>query len=405
MDWLFLAITIPFLIFLLAGVIYFYGREINIDVSHSLSNVRIFENDNVEVTLNIKNNGGIINYLEIFDTLPEKVKIEKNSNYFLTNLRSGEEVTIKYELCCPIRGHYKIGPIKFRVGDYLGLFYKEKTVDNVADLTVIPKIEEISDISVKGKVNPYPGIMQAKRAGIGTEFFGVRKYISGDTFKRINWKSYARWNNLMVNEYEMESTTDVIIILDARKVQGIGTITKNPLEYGVKAAVAVASHFLKRRDRVGLIAYGKTGGKLRWIYPESGKKQLYKIIREIVEIQPQGDFSLNGTINTALTHMLPKKSLIIFVSSLDDDYSIPSALERLVAMNYDVIVISPSPINIEYSLSSKDINHKLANRILLFSRNNFIMRLRNIGARVIDWDPDIPLAASLKEVERYQIRR
>ncbi|GAG07030.1 unnamed protein product, partial [marine sediment metagenome] len=219
--------------------------------------------------MHLQNKGRSIHFLEIYDLLPDKVTIEKNSNYSILSLKEDEEITIKYEITCPIRGHYLIGPPQFRIRDYLGMFYKEKISDVSSDLTVIPQIEEISAISVKGKVNPYPGIMQTKRSGIGTEFFGIREYIPGDTFKRINWKSFARWNNLMVNEYELESTTDAIIILDARDIQNIGTITKNPLEYGIKAAVAVASHFLKRRDRVGLIVYGKSEGKLKWIYPES----------------------------------------------------------------------------------------------------------------------------------------
>lgn len=404
MDWLFLAIITPFLILLCIGVLYFHERDIKIDVSHSLSNTRVFEDDTVEVTMHLQNKGRCIHFLEIYDCLPDKVTIRKNSNYSILSLKEDEEITIKYEITCPIRGHYLIGPPHFRIRDYLGMFYKEKISDVSSDLTVIPQIEEIGAISVKGKVNPYPGIMQTKRSGIGTEFFGVRKYIPGDTFKRINWKSFARWNNLMVNEYELESTTDVIIILDARDIQNIGTITKNPLEYGIKAAVAVASHFLKRRDRVGLIVYGKSEGKLKWIYPESGKKQLYKIIKELVEVQSKGEFLFHGVINISMTYMLPKKSLIILISSLEQDPTIPKAVETLIARNFDVIILSPSPVDIEYSLNPESPYYQVAGRILSFERNVFLSKLRNTGARVVDWNPTIPLAASLKEVERYQAR-
>ncbi len=284
------------------------------------------------------------------------------------------------------------------------MFFKEKIYDFSSDLTVIPQIEEISAISVRGKANPYPGIMQTKQSGIGTEFFGVRRYNSGDTFKRINWKSFARWNHLMVNEYELESTTDVIIILDAREKQNIGTITKNPLEYSIKAAVAVASHFLKRRDRVGLIVYGKSEGKLKWIYPESGKKQLYKILRELVEVQSKGDFLFHGVVNIAMTHMLPKKSLVFLISSLEQDMTIPKAVETLIARSFNVIILSPSPVDIEHALNPENPYYQVAWRILSFERTVFLSKLRNTGARVVDWNPTIPLAASLKEVERFQIR-
>ena len=404
-DWLVLIFIIPLLFFLFIGVIFFHEREINVEVIRNLSNVKIFELDKIEITLTIKNRGNNINFLEIFDTLPSKVTVSKGANYSVLSLKKDEEITTTYEISCPIRGHYKLGPLYFRVKDFFGMFYKEAIVDTNTDITVIPQIEEINDISIRSKANIYPGIMQTKHSGIGTEFLGIREYTSGDTFKRINWKSFARFNKPLVNEYEMESTTDVILIVDARQIQGVGTMKHNPMEYGIKAAGSIASHFLKRRDRVGLIVYGKSEGKLKWVYPESGKKQLYKIIEEIVETQAQGDFPFNGVVYRSVTHMLPKKALVIFISSLEQDITIPKGVERLIAHGFNLIILSPSPLDIEYSLHSVDDDYTLAHKILSFERKNFIAQLRNKGARVVDWNPSMPLVVSLKEVEKYQIRR
>lgn len=404
-EWLVLIFMLPLLFLLFAGVMSFYSGKIDIEIVRSLSNVKIFEHDKVEVTLNLKNMGDDINFLEIYDTLPRKVEVVKGSNYSVISLKKDEEISFNYEISCPIRGHYPLGPLLFRVRDYFGVFFKEAMVETESFVTVIPQIEEIRDIDVKAKTNIYPGIMQTKHAGIGTEFFGIRDYAPGDTFKRINWKSFARFNNPMVNEYELESTTDVIIIVDARGIQSMGTLKHNPMEYGIKAAVSITSHFLKRRDRVGLIAYGPVDGHLKWVYPESGKKQLYKIIEELVALQASGDFLLNGVIYEAVTHMLPKKAVIIFISSLEGDWSIPKAIEDLTARGFNIIILSPSPVDIEYSLHTVDANYDLAHRILTFERKNFISQIRNTGARVVDWNPTLPLVASLKEVEKYQVRR
>ena len=77
MDWLFLAIITPFLILLFVAVLFFHERDIKIDVSRSLSNTRVFEDDTVEVTMHLQNKGRIIHFLEIYDLLPDKVTIEK----------------------------------------------------------------------------------------------------------------------------------------------------------------------------------------------------------------------------------------------------------------------------------------------------------------------------------------
>lgn len=405
-DWLVLMLITPLVFILFIGVLLFNSKKPDIVVTRSLSNVKIFEDDPVEISLTLKNNGQSIGFIEIYDTLPNKVKVVKGSNFGVLGLKKNEEITIKYEILCPIRGRFYIGPLNVRVKDFLGLFYKDVVIDEpIESLTVIPRSEEIKDISVRAKSNPYPGLMQAKHAGIGTEFFGIRKYTTGDTFKKINWKSFAKFNEVMVNEFELESTTDVIIILDARENQSYGSLKHNPLEYSIKAALSIASSFLKQRDRVGFIGYGKSEGKLKWVYPESGKKQLYKLVEEIIEMQGDGDFPLICVINEAIKYMLPKGSLIIFISSMDDDPSIPTAIERLVARNYKVIAVSPSSIDLEYSLVKTDKNYDLAHRILSFKRRNFLAILRDRGARVVDWNPTLPLVTSLKEVERYQIRR
>jgi len=404
-DWLILIFIAPLLFLLFISMLTFYDDNIKIEITRELSNEKIFENDNVQVRLTVKNLGEKINFLEIFDELPEKVKVVKGSNLAVLNLKKNEEIELKYELSCPIRGRFSLGPSCVRVKDFFDLFYDDTQIESTTELTVIPKIEEIRDISVKSKSNVYPGFMNVKNSGIGTEFYGIRNYIPGDTFKKINWKSFARSKELMVNEFELESTTDVILIIDSRDIQNTGTIKNNPLEHGVKASVSIASHFLKRRDRVGLIAYGSSKGKLKWVYPESGKNQLYKIIEEIVSIQADGDFSFNEVVDRTITHMLPKKSMIFFISSLDDDSSIPKGVQQLIAFGYNLVILSPSSIDIETTFQIEDKNSNLAQRILTFQRKNFLTQLRNTGAKVIEWDPETPLAASLEGVARYQIKR
>jgi len=267
MDWLFLAIIIPVFMVLFAGAVLFYGKQLDIDVDHMVSDNRVFEQDHVTVTISMKNKGKTIPMVEVFDNLPENVSIIEGSNYGVLSLGAGEQLTFSYQLQCPVRGHYQVGPLYLRIRDHSGLFFHETIMEDVTTVTVIPPIEDIGSMSLHGKPNPHPGIMQTKRAGIGTEFFGIREYASGDTFKRINWKALARWNKPMVNEFELESTTDVIIMLDARGIQTIGNATQNPLEYNIKAAASIASHLLKQRDRVGLIAYGQPEGQLQWVYP------------------------------------------------------------------------------------------------------------------------------------------
>jgi uncharacterized protein (DUF58 family) len=140
------------------------------------------------------------------------------------------------------------------------------------------------------------------------------------------------------------------------------------------------------------------------VYPEIGKKQLYKIIRELVEITPAGTFTFQAAMHTAKTHMIPKKSLLILLSSLEDDPLLASTMQHLIARKHHVLVLSPSTVAMGV-MGRESRSQQLAQQILAFERMNHITRLRHHGAHVIDWNPREPLAVALKEVELFQRRR
>ena len=273
-TWIFIYFSIPIILYLFLSIISFNDEGIKIKVNRIISNDRVYENDEVDIKLEIKNLGRKISFLEIYDKLPKKVELIKGSNYAAISLNKNEKITLDYTILCKIRGLFPIGPVKLRTKDYFEVFYSDKIIDNTNHIMTLPYLEEIRNIPLKSQANLFPGAIHARQAGIGTEFYGLRKYLPGDSFKHINWKSFAKFNDLMVNEFSLESTTDVIIIIDSREIESMGSLKYNPLEYSIKAAGSLASYFLNRRDRVGLISYGKSKGNLTWVYPESGKNHL-----------------------------------------------------------------------------------------------------------------------------------
>lgn len=406
-EWFFFVLLIPLFLYMVISIVSFNNEELKIEVTRSISKEKIFEKDKVEVTMVLENKGETISFLEFFDKISEKINISSGSNYAILTLKKNEKVTIKYEMSCDVRGHYEIGPLNLRSHDFFGLFYREKIIDNSSSLFVIPHIEDIRNIYVKEKAKLYPGAVIANQAGIGTEFYGIRKYVAGDTFKQINWKSFAKFNNVVVNEYALESTTDVVIIIDSRDTESMGSTSINPLEYSVRAAASIASFYLKRRDRVGLLSYGKSDGELIWVYPDSGKNQLFKITEKIVELQAHGNFNFTNTVNRAVIHMIPKNSLVILISSLENDETIGEGIGKLSKLGFKTMVISPSLVDIEYLIqkNEEDKYNDIAYRILSLQRKNLVSELRGTGTILIDWNPEKPLSVSLEEVQKYQLRR
>ena len=106
------------------------------------------------------------------------------------------------------------------------------------------------------------GNQVARQKGDGLEFADLRPFAPGDRVRSINWRASARRRDgeLVVNERHPERNADVILFLDSFAEARAGE--RSTLDLAVRAAATLASRYLERRDRVGLVSFG---GILRWL--------------------------------------------------------------------------------------------------------------------------------------------
>jgi uncharacterized protein (DUF58 family) len=365
-----------------------------------VSSERIFEDGDVDIELELINKGGRTGFLEVRDKLPRQIKIRDGSNYLIVDLKSGEKTSIRYSIVAPLRGIFDLGPVSFRAQDVYGLFYKEMNIEDIHNLIVFPKVEDVKEIYVKAKsMKLYPGASPVKQPGPGSEFFLIRDYVPGDPFKDINWKAYASKRKLLVNEHEREAVSDIVIILDSREVSAYGTEADNALMFGARAAGTMANFFLKRRDSVGLVVYGD---RLLTLKPGMGKKQLYEILTALAGAKAEGNLPFKGVCDVAAPN-LPKRSPIIIISTLAEDDSFGSGISLLRTLEFPILIISPSSIEFEVMARKKTrsgIKDDLPYDLLRLEREVQIADIRGYGANIITWDPKTPILGVLAETKR-----
>lgn len=365
-----------------------------------VSSERIFEDGDVDIELELINKGGRTGFLEVRDKLPRQIKIKEGSNYLIVDLKSGEKTSIRYSVVAPLRGVFDIGPVSFRSQDVYGLFYRELNVEDIHNLIVFPKIDDVKEIYVKAKsMKLYPGASPVKQPGPGSEFFLIRDYVPGDPFKDINWKAYASKRKLLVNEHEREAVSDVIIILDSREVAAYGTEAENALMFGARAAATMGNFFLKRRDSVGLLIYGD---RLLTLKPGMGKKQLYEMLTALAGAKAEGNLPFKGVCDVAAPNM-PKRSPVIVISTLAEDESFAHGVSLLRTLEFPVLLISPSSVEFEVMARQKTrsgIKDLLPYDLLRLEREVQIADIRGYGANIITWDPKTPLLGVLAETKR-----
>jgi len=237
-----------------------------------LSSARVFEDGEIDVVLRIQNRSTLSKVLEVRDRVPEVMRIKKGANYVLMELGGRKETEISYTIEAPLRGFYTIGPVCVRVQDAFGLFHNEREIQLYDDFLVFPKMEDIKDALIKSRVPKiFTGAVNIRNPGEGTNFYNLREYIPGDPMKKVNWKAWARSGKMMVNEFERDAVSDIILIIDSRSVSETGPVSRNSLVYSTRAAASLAQYFLSRRDSVGLVTYGD---EIVSVDRDTGKKQL-----------------------------------------------------------------------------------------------------------------------------------
>lgn len=332
-------------------------------------------------------------FIEVIDKAQGKLM---TSNYFL--LPRAKEVQCEYDLKLR-RGTITIGPVRVRHHNFLFTQFWEHTSEKTESIVVIPRVHDLKPLKMKPRhTRVFYGMLPARRAGIGEEFFSLREYSPGDEYRKINWKASSRRGDLIVNEFEALKITDVIIILDARRETALGE-EKSILDYSLDAAASLSAATLKGGNRLGFFAYGDSFHRL---YPGTTRRHLLKILEILTEIRPKGSLRLDYVRNF-ISAFFSKGSQLILVSPMLDT-SFLSGVQGLYALGFDVMVVSPSPIKIQWLYSTKDIYHELSRKLLEEERTTLISQLREY-AIVIDWDVEMPLGHPLSEVRLFRPKR
>ena len=89
----------------------------------------------------------------------------------------------------------------------------------------------------------------------------------------MNWRASLRLGELYVTQHHRERNADVVLMLDT--LAEVGRAPETTLDWSVRAAASLATAYLARKDRVGLINYG---GLIHWVKPAGGRAQYERLV-------------------------------------------------------------------------------------------------------------------------------
>ncbi|RLE72219.1 MAG: hypothetical protein DRJ37_03365, partial [Thermoprotei archaeon] len=381
-NWHGLLFEIPLIAVLAYSLNYPLPGKVELEVKRHIEPVYAIKGDTVKVEIEISNKDHIQYIIKYEDYIPEEVSIVEGSNAGYLFLKPGENGKISYTLKVDERGHYGIGPLKARIIDPLGFRFTEAELGGKTVVSVFPEFENISWFKTFSEyTGVWPGEVHSRKSGQGYDFYGVREYVYGDEFKRINWPATAKRNRLMSNEYESEKVTDVLLVVDAGGGEVIDEYLDEILEFEVSIAASLALAYLRHGNRVGLIVHGQHRA---WIKPAFGKKHFLKILHYLADARGGGRMPLKFIVGTLTPYILKPRAEVIIISPLLKSEVI-DLVKELLAMDYRVLILSPNP----YALIT---NEKFKTAVKALSLKRKLLKLQLLKyCPVIDWDPRISL--------------
>lgn len=304
-----------------------------------------FIGDQVLVELDVHNQGWLpLPWLEVHESLPVQLATPPfHRQVFSLGPRARRRLS--YQLHCPQRGYYVIGPLTIRAGDLLGLVRPRLERAQSAHLIVYPRILSLEQLGLPTRS---PLVALPARSPLFEDparLMGVREYQRGDSPRRIHWPASAKATalaaaadaatpgmrarssspppaglvQLMVKRYQPAIARDTLICLDLYQ-QDYGQRQRyTATELAIVVAASLVNHIIVREGLpVGLLTvaldpladldilpgggvadlapredeeekpgpHGKTGSPVRFFLPpRTGRGQLMSLLEVLARVR------------------------------------------------------------------------------------------------------------------------
>lgn len=257
---------------------------------HAISHVKFerqcetyaFIQEKLKIRLTIINSGWLpAVWLRIHDALPAEIT-RQGSYQQIISLNPKETLTIEYDIQPRQRGYFPIGPVTYQTGDLLGFGKDYQMNTEVKYLTVFPKVVRLSlgnlpSSSPIGSLRHTQPIFEDPSRPIGK-----RQYQTGDSLRKIDWKSSASIGQLQVKQYEPSIDLQVFIFLNLNESEYETKFKSSAEELAIVISASITNWTIERKLHTGIFINGLDLGNNKspcGVIPvNKGRLQLIKIL-------------------------------------------------------------------------------------------------------------------------------
>lgn len=293
-------------------------------------------------------------------------------------------------------GRHPLGPVGVQASAALGLLVSRTVVAEAVSVSTYPVTDPFDAVEAMPRAAGLVGAHHSRRPGEGGELAGVRVFGPGDRLRRVDWRVSLRARQLHVAATLSDRDAEVVLLLDvlaeAGRSGGAGG-TASVLDTTVRAAAAIAEHYLHRGDRVSMLEYGPAGRRLR---PATGRRHYLMVLEWLLDVHPQSSpHELYDSVFGA--QLLSSDALVVVLTPLLDERS-AQMLARLAWSGRFVVAVDTLPADLAPSRERRW--SEAAHRLWRLDRDTMLRQLREHGVPVVRWAGAGSLDEVLRDVAR-----
>lgn len=248
-----------------------------------------FLGERVDIDLHVKNSGWLpILWLELRETLPVALA-GPNSFQSVIHLGPHAEAHFEYSVHAHKRGYYRIGPLSFSTGDILGLSDSLQVQSEPEALVVYPKIIPFTSVDIPSQSPQGTLRHRLPLFEDPTRVFGKRGYTSGDSLRRIDWKSTAASGRLQVKLFEPSIALETFVILNLNADDYYYRSRIDSSELAIVIAASLSNWIVAQKQMVGLLVNGHdpltSDGAPQPIPPRKGKRHMMRLLETLARVE------------------------------------------------------------------------------------------------------------------------
>ncbi len=163
-------------------------------------------------------------------------------------------------------------------------------------------------------LSQYSGSRQSMAHGKGNIFKDHRPYTAGDDFRNIDWKVFARTDDLYIKNYEEERNLTVHIIIDTSASMNFGSTVKK-IDFASMLGVGFAYLSLRENEKFQFATFAET---ITFFPSRRGMGQLAAMIDYLNGIRPAGVSKLAPALEQ-YKKFIGSRAMVILIS----DFLVP----------------------------------------------------------------------------------